>query len=316
VTETNNSKTRKVLSSRTFFGRPTKKPGIIEKIKEELIMRIVNNISAMNTHRVLSGIDNSLSKNLEKLSTGLRINRAADDAAGLAISEKMRNQISGLQQAIRNAQDGISLIQTAEGALNETHSILNRMRDLAVQAKNGTYTNDDREKLDKEFKALREEVGRIARDTEFNTLKLLSGQFASDGLKFQIGANKSQDITLTIQNMTSGGLGINDLALLSGTGSSATAADYDNVISKLDEAIKKVSEERANLGAIQNRLEHTINNLGVTAENLSASESRIRDVDMAAEMTKFTKNQILMQSATAMLAQANAKPQMVLSLLG
>lgn len=279
-------------------------------------MRIVNNISAMNTHRVLSGIDNSLSKNLEKLSTGLRINRAADDAAGLAISEKMRNQISGLQQAIRNAQDGISLIQTAEGALNETHSILNRMRDLAVQAKNGTYTNDDREKLNKEFKALREEVGRIARDTEFNTLKLLSGRFASNGLKFQIGANKSQDITLTIQNMTSGGLGINALALLSGTGSSATAADYDNVISKLDEAIKKVSEERANLGAIQNRLEHTINNLGVTAENLSASESRIRDVDMAAEMTKFTKNQILMQSATAMLAQANAKPQMVLSLLG
>ncbi|HPT88562.1 MAG TPA: flagellin [Bacillota bacterium] len=277
-------------------------------------MRIVNNISAMNTHRVLSGIDNSLSKNLEKLSTGLRINRAADDAAGLAISEKMRNQISGLQQAIRNAQDGISLIQTAEGALNETHSILNRMRDLAVQAKNGTYTNEDREKLDKEFKALREEVGRIARDTEFNTLKLLSGQFASDGLKFQIGANKSQDITLTIKNMTSGGLGINDLALLSGTG--ATAANYDNVISKLDEAIKKVSEERANLGAIQNRLEHTINNLGVTAENLSASESRIRDVDMAQEMTKFTKNQILMHSATAMLAQANAKPQMVLSLLG
>ncbi|HOP74678.1 MAG TPA: flagellin [Bacillota bacterium] len=282
-------------------------------------MRIVNNISAMNTHRVLNGIDNSLSKNLEKLSTGLRINRAADDAAGLAISEKMRNQISGLQQAIRNAQDGISLIQTAEGALNETHSILNRMRDLAVQAKNGTYTNEDREKLDKEFKALREEVGRIARDTEFNTLKLLSGQFASDGLKFQIGANKSQDITLTIKDMTSGGLGINDLALLSqlsGTGSSATAANYDNVISKLDEAITKVSEERANLGAIQNRLEHTINNLGVTAENLSASESRIRDVDMAQEMTKFTKNQILMQSATAMLAQANAKPQMVLSLLG
>lgn len=270
----------------------------------------------MNTQRVLSGTDNAISKNLEKLSTGLRINRAADDAAGLAISEKMRNQISGLQQAIRNAQDGISLIQTAEGALNETHSILNRMRDLAVQAKNGTYTNEDREKLDKEFKALREEVGRIARDTEFNTLKLLSGQFATNGLKFQIGANKSQDITLTIQNMTSGGLGINSLVLVNGTGATATPADYDAVISTLDEAIKKVSEERANLGAVQNRLEHTINNLGVTAENLSASESRIRDVDMAAEMTKFTKNQILMQSATAMLAQANAKPQMVLSLLG
>jgi len=279
-------------------------------------MRIVNNISAMNTQRVLSGTDNAISKNLEKLSTGLRINRAADDAAGLAISEKMRNQISGLQQAIRNAQDGISLIQTAEGALNETHSILNRMRDLAVQAKNGTYTNEDREKLDKEFKALREEVGRIARDTEFNTLKLLSGQFATNGLKFQIGANKSQDITLTIQNMTSGGLGINSLVLVNGTGATATPADYDAVISTLDEAIKKVSEERANLGAVQNRLEHTINNLGVTAENLSASESRIRDVDMAQEMTKFTKNQILMQSATAMLAQANAKPQMVLSLLG
>lgn len=279
-------------------------------------MRIANNISAMNTHRVLSNTDNAISKNLEKLSTGLRINRAADDAAGLAISEKMRNQISGLQQASRNAQDGISLIQTAEGALNETHSILNRMRDLTVQAKNGTYTHEDRQKLDKEFQALKDEVARIAKDTEFNTLKLLSGQFKDDGLKFQIGANGSQDITLKIGDMTASGLGISSLAIAGNDEAATKAIDYDEVIKTLDEAINKVSTERANLGAVQNRLEHTINNLGVTAENLSASESRIRDVDMASEMTKFSKNQILMQSATAMLAQANAKPQAVLSLLG
>lgn len=276
-------------------------------------MRIVNNISALNTNRVLSATDNAMGKTLEKLSSGLRINRAADDAAGLAISEKMRAQIRGMKQAIRNAQDGISMIQTAEGALNETHSILNRMRELAVQASNGTLDLDDRVKLQKEFAALQEEVSRIAEDTEFNTMKLLSGGLTS--VKFQIGANKGQMISGSIDNMTAEGLGIESLTL-SGTDAAASVTNAQNAISGLDTAIAKVSETRANLGAIQNRLEHTISNLGVTMENLAAAESRIRDVDMAEEMTQFTKNQILMQSATAMLAQANMKPQAVLQLLG
>lgn len=276
-------------------------------------MRIVNNISAMNTNRVLGATDNAMGKTLEKLSSGLRINRAADDAAGLAISEKMRAQIRGMKQAIRNAQDGISMIQTAEGALNETHSILNRMRELAVQASNGTLDLDDRAKLQKEFAALQEEVSRIAEDTEFNTMKLLSGGLTS--VKFQIGANKGQMISGSIDNMTAKGLGIESLKL-SGTNADDSVTNAQNAISGLDTAIAKVSETRANLGAIQNRLEHTISNLGVTMENLAAAESRIRDVDMAEEMTQFTKNQILMQSATAMLAQANMKPQAVLQLLG
>jgi len=273
-------------------------------------MRIVSNISAMNTNRVLSQTDSAMSKNLEKLSTGLRINRAADDAAGLAISEKMRNQISGLEQAERNAQDGISLIQTAEGALNETHSILNRMRDLTVQAKNGTYTSEDREKLDMEFQQLIEEIDRIATDTEFNTQKLIDGSFASGtaNLEFQIGANASQAINVNIADLSASGLSVDSLDISDG-------ADYDSILTSLDTAIDTVSAQRANLGAVQNRLEHTINNLGVTAENLSSAQSQIKDVDMAAEMTEYSKNQILIQSATAMLAQANAKPQNVLTLL-
>ncbi len=272
-------------------------------------MRIVNNISAMNTNRVLGATDGALSKTLEKLSSGLRINRAADDAAGLAISEKMRAQIGGMKQAIRNAQDGISMIQTAEGALNETHSILNRMRDLAVQASNGTVQSDDRDKLQKEFAQLEEEVDRIANTTEFNTMKLLDGTLTS--VKFQIGANAGQMISGAIVDMTTTGLSIASLSIDGADETNAQAA-----ITALDTAIGTVSETRADLGAIQNRLEHTISNLGVTMENLAASESRIRDVDMAQEMTQFTKNQILIQSATAMLAQANMKPQAVLQLLG
>ena len=276
-------------------------------------MRIVNNISAMNTNRVLGATDNAMGKTLEKLSSGLRINRAADDAAGLAISEKMRAQIRGMKQAIRNAQDGISFIQTAEGALNETHAILNRMRELAVQASNGIYTESDKQKLQEEFKQLYDELDRIAETTEFNTKKLLSGSYAEKGVVFQIGPNANQMISGTITNMTATGLG------LSATDSIGSGADYDaiqGVLGKIDAAIDKVSAERSKLGAIQNRLEHTIANLSVTMENLAASESRIRDVDMAQEMTEFTKNQILMQSATAMLAQANMKPQAVLQLLG
>ena len=280
-------------------------------------MRIVNNISAMNTHRVLSATDTTLGKTLEKLSSGLRINRAADDAAGLAISEKMRAQIGGMKQAVRNAQDGISFIQTSEGALNETHSILNRMRTLAVQASNGIYIDKDKEKLQKEFEQLRDEISRIAKDTEFNTQVLLSGGFDTETggkeIYFQIGANAEQVLHTGIKKMTASGLGLEVEALKSISGSNTS---IQAVIKAIDSAIETVSLERSNLGAIQNRLEHTIANLGVTMENLAAAESRIRDVDMAEEMTQFTKNQILIQSATAMLAQANMKPQAVLQLLG
>jgi flagellin len=273
-------------------------------------MRIVNNISAMNTNRVLQGTDGAMSKNLEKLSSGLRINRAADDAAGLAISEKMRNQVSGTKQAMRNAQDGISMIQTAEGALNETHAILNRMRDLAVQAKNGTLKDDDRDKLNKEFTALQTEINRIADTTEFNTMKLLDGSQAN-GIVFHVGANtgKPHEISIALNASTADALGVAGSAV-------STAKDAETAIDSIDKAISDVSTTRGSLGAVQNRLEHTINNLGVISENLAASESRIRDVDMAEEMTDFSKNQILTQSATAMLAQANAKPQSVLKLLG
>ena len=282
-------------------------------------MRIVNNISAMNTNRVLGNTDSSMGKTLEKLSSGLRINRAADDAAGLAISEKMRSQIGGMKQAIRNAQDGISFIQTAEGALNETHSLLRRMRDLAVQASNGIYTDEDKQKLQEEFTQLYEEIDRIATTTEFNTQTLLSGQFASGSdISFQIGANADQTITASIEDMRASGLGLAATlkTAATGIGSGSTNSGIAAVISGIDGAINTVSAERSKLGAIQNRLEHTIANLGVTTENLAASESRIRDVDMAEEMTEFTKSQILMQSATAMLAQANMKPQAVLQLLG
>ncbi|NLY90582.1 MAG: flagellin [Firmicutes bacterium] len=279
-------------------------------------MRIVNNISAMNTNRVLGATDNAMGKTLEKLSSGLRINRAADDAAGLAISEKMRAQIRGMKQAIRNAQDGISFIQTAEGALNETHSILNRMRELAVQASNGIYTEDDKQKLQEEFAQLYDEIDRIADTTEFNTKKLLSGGYANNGVVFQIGANAFQKISGTIGNMSTTGLGLTDSFKTQGIGRNSTYSGIQGVIETLDDAIDLVSAERSKLGAIQNRLEHTIANLGVTVENLAASESRIRDVDMAEAMTEFTKNQILIQSASAMLAQANMKPQAVLQLLG
>jgi flagellin len=274
----------------------------------------------MNTNRVLGATDNAMGKTLEKLSSGLRINRAADDAAGLAISEKMRAQIRGMRQAIRNAQDGISFIQTAEGALNETHAILNRMRELAVQASNGIYTESDKQKLQEEFKQLYDELDRIAETTEFNTKKLLSGSYANSGsgVVFQIGPNANQMISGTISDMTAKGLGLSGTLKTAsgGIGSGSTYTTIQNVLKSIDTAIDTVSAERSKLGAIQNRLEHTIANLSVTMENLAASESRIRDVDMAQEMTEFTKNQILMQSATAMLAQANMKPQAVLQLLG
>ncbi|WP_106767246.1 flagellin [Paenibacillus faecalis] len=384
-------------------------------------MRINHNIAALNTHRQLGANTGASSKNLEKLSSGLRINRAGDDAAGLAISEKMRGQIRGLDMAQKNAQDGISLIQTAEGALTETHSILQRMRELAVQAASDTNEGVDRQKLQAEVDELSKEIKRISTDTEFNNQKVLNGDF--NDKTFHIGANSGQNIKLTINDMSNEKLGVagfkgveetaadvgakvtnysdkdltistaapagaevkettvkieddgtvtitlaqdendvvtatkedvvkalqkefdkkgwdveiksdgtNGAAAAIGTAVSVAAADptviddtkgvristqsaADKAITTINNALNTVSEERAKLGANQNRLEHTINNLGATSENLTAAESRIRDVDMAKEMMEFTKNNILTQAAQAMLAQANQQPQGVLQLL-
>jgi len=394
--------------------------------KEETKMRINHNIAALNTYRQLTAGTNAASKSMEKLSSGLRINRAGDDAAGLAISEKMRGQIRGLEMASKNAQDGISLIQTAEGALNETHSILQRMRELAVQAANDTNTDADRQELQKEIDQLIQEIDRIGNTTEFNTKKLIDGSksgvteqlgnvkfdnqgdasvftavaaqtpsvlgtpgteadetvnvkitdydavggtytltwttqngdtgtiagiaaaggaqtintsaggsytltlgalsiddigkeatftsrasvetYTDNTLSFQIGANSSQTMNVDINDMRAAALHVDDINV-----SSATSAQAS--ISAINKAIEVVSAQRSKLGAFQNRLEHTINNLGASQENLTAAESRIRDVDMAKEMMEFTKNNILSQAAQAMLAQANQQPQGVLQLL-
>ncbi|HEY8889406.1 MAG TPA: flagellin [Clostridium sp.] len=271
-------------------------------------MIINHNMSAMNANRNVNINSTSASKSMQKLSSGLRINNAADDAAGLAISEKMRGQIRGLDQGSRNAQDGISLIQTAEGALNETTSILQRMRELSVQSATATNTTADRAAISTEFTQMKSEITRIGTQTEFNTKKLLSGSFKVTGLDFQIGANASQVINLKINSMTASGL------VLVGA-SVTTATNAQLATSLLDTAIASVSTERANLGSVQNRLEHTINNLNTSSENLQTSESRIRDVDMAKEMSEFSKNNILSQAAQAMLAQANQQPQQILQLL-
>jgi flagellin len=277
-----------------------------EKIfKEEKKMRINHNISALNTYRQLAFNNTQAAKNMEKLSSGLRINRAGDDAAGLAISEKMRGQIRGLEMAAKNSQDAISLIQTAEGALNETHAILQRMRELAVQGANDTNTTVDRNNIQDELNQLLSEVDRISNTTQFNTKNLLDGTFSGT---FQVGANDGQIITLSITDMDATALGINSISVGSNAAASAS-------MSLIDAAIQAVSRERSKLGALQNRLEHTINNLQTSAENLTAAESRIRDVDMAKEMMEFTKNNILTQAAQAMLAQANQQPQAVLQLL-
>ena len=272
-------------------------------------MIINHNLNAMNAHRNMSANNVNSGKAMEKLSSGLRINRAGDDAAGLAISEKMRGQIRGLDQAARNSQDGISMIQTAEGALNETHSILQRMRELAVQSSSDTNTADDRSEIQKETTALISEIDRIATQTEFNTQGLLDATTAGGKFTIQVGANKSQAITLTFADMQSTALGVNAVSLSNSAATSTAAIDT------IDAAIKLVSDERAQMGANQNRLEHTIANLNTSSENLSAAESRVRDVDMAKEMMNFSKNNILSQAAQAMLAQANQQPQGVLQLL-
>jgi flagellin len=278
-------------------------------------LRIQNNIDAFNTHRQLQLSSAAASSSMEKLSSGYRINRAADDAAGLAISEQMRGQIGGLDQAQRNAQDGVSLVQTAEGALNEVHSMLQRLRDLKVQFNNGTLDSDDQDAISAEVYQIGQELGNIGTQTEFNGNKLLGGST----FKFQVGANDGETITTTAVTLSasiaSGGL--SDISGLS-SASAAKAALSNGALSSIDtidDAIKNVSTARANYGAVQNRLDHRLNNLATYQENLTASESRIRDVDMAAEMTTYTKENILQQAGTSMLAQANQAPQLVLSLL-
>ena len=282
-------------------------------------MRINNNIMAMNANRQLAINNTNTQKSLEKLSSGFRINRAGDDAAGLSISEKMRAQIRGLEMASKNAQDGISLIQTAEGALDEVHSILQRMRELAVQSANDTnMTTVDRQAMQTEINQLLEEISGISTRTQFNTQTLLDGTFKDK--VFHIGANSGQNMKITIGAMTTSGLGIKDLKVenletTTVSGGILTQEGADKAITTINDAINQVSTQRSELGAIQNRLEHTVKNLDNSAENLQAAESRIRDVDMAKEMMEFTKQTILRQAATAMLAQANQVPQTVLQLL-
>ena len=291
-------------------------------------MRINTNVAALNSYNQLQNTNNSMKQSLERLSSGKRINSAADDAAGLAISEKMNNQVKGLSQAQRNAQDGISMIQTAEGALKETHSMLSRMRELSVQAANDTNTEADRKQIQKEIHQLSSQIDDISENTEFNTKKLLNGDLSGSGnaVQFQVGANSGQNMSVEINDMgnTSGALDVTatDISDSGAVVTSGTTIDVTTTsgasaaISTIDDAIADVSNERSKLGAVQNRLNHTINNLSVTEENLTAAESRISDVDMAKEMMNMSKQRILSQAGTAMMAQANQMPQGVLQLLG
>lgn len=273
-------------------------------------MRINNNIPALNTHRLLNINTEGLQKSLERLSSGKRINRAADDAAGLAISQKMEAQIKGLRQASRNSLDGVSLIQTAEGALGEVHSMLQRMRELSVQGANGIYEKDDLGAIANEIEQLTEQIDKIAENTEFNGIKLLNGD--EDKLSLQIGSNSGQTIEIDMKELKSdpAELGIKDIIT-----NVSESNDYQNAITKYEAAIQTVSSHRSRLGAVQNRLEHTIKNTDNTAENLTAAKSRIEDLDMALEMSTFTKLNILQQAGTSMLGQANNMPQNVLQLL-
>jgi flagellin len=277
-----------------------------------MALRIQNNVEAFNAHRQLTGTAAKAAKAMEKLSSGYRVNRAADDAAGLAISEKMRAQIGGLAQAQRNAQDAVSLVQTGEGALNEVHSMLQRVRDLKVQYTSGVLSDEDKRAIAAEVQQLGKEVSDIAGKTEFNGLKLLDGQ----SFTFTVGANSADTVAIATVAL-SGTAGVKDLADIGSASSldNASAALNSLDVDEIDTMIKNVSTARSTFGAVQNRLEHRLNNLATYQENLVASESRIRDVDMASEMVNFTKLQILQQAGTSMLAQANQAPQGVLSLL-
>lgn len=291
------------------------------QIREDCMV-INHNLSAMFAQRTRGVTEVSLTKNMEKLSSGLRINRAGDDASGLAVSEKMRSQIRGLRQASANALNGISFIQTTEGYLQETQDILQRLRELAVQSANGIYTQEDRMQIQVEVSQLIDEIDRIASHAQFNGMNLLTGRFAraageniiTASMYFQIGANMDQRERVYVGTMTAAALGVRQV----GSGkllSLSTPDDSNRAIGVLDVALRTVNKQRADLGAYQNRLEQAIKGIDIGAENLQAAESRIRDVDMASEMVEYTKNQILLQSGTAMLAQANTKTQSVLQLL-
>ena len=279
-------------------------------------------MSALYSNRTLGVTNNATTKNMEKLSSGMKINRAGDDASGLAVSEKMRSQIRGLNQAATNAQNGISFIQTTEGFLQSITDIVQRIRELAVQSSNGIYTDEDRMQIQVEVSQLIAEVDRIASQAQFNGMNMLTGRFAKPtgentvtaSMWLHIGANMDQRAQVFIGTMTSQALNlrnIGDEQIMS----LASPDDANRAIGTLDEALKKINKQRADLGAYQNRLEHTVNGLNIGAENLQAAESRIRDTDMAKEMVEFTKNQVLTQAGTAMLAQANQSTQSVLSLL-
>jgi len=287
-------------------------------------------MNAMNAHRQMGVNNTNNGKAIEKLSSGLRINRAGDDAAGLSISEKMRGQIRGLDQASRNSQDGISLIQTAEGATNETHNILQRMRELAVQSSNGTNITEDRDQIQKEFTQLTSEINRIASQTMFNKQNLLNA--ASNSVNFQVGANAGQTITVTLKDMSVNAIGIGAVSAVATVPATSTTSAIPGrpatsgarvdtqtaasaAVTAIDTAIQNVSSFRADLGSVQNRLESAIRSTDNSSENLQAAESRIRDVDMAKEMMNFSKTNILSQAAQAMLSQANQQPQGVLQLL-
>jgi len=276
-------------------------------------MIINHNIPAINSYRSLKKVNDSVDSSLEKLSSGLRINKAGDDSAGLAISEKMRAQINGLEMASRNAQDAISLIQTAEGALNEVHSILQSVRELAVQSSNDTNTTSDRSQIQLEVNELLSEIDRIGETTQFNGKTLLSGSYQGTALSFQVGANEGQSVSLLISTIVrASNLGattkLSQISVTTGSGA-------NTAITSVDTAITEISGQRSRFGAYQNRLEYAVNNLENTYENLSAAESRIRDVDMAKEMTNYSKNSIISQASTSMLAQANIRPQMILQLM-
>jgi len=278
-------------------------------------MVVQHNLTAMNSSRMLNITTSSQAKSTEKLSSGYKINRAADDAAGLAISEKMRRQIRGLTQASANAQDGISCVQTAEGALAEVHDMLQRMTELAVKAANGTQTTADRGYINQEVQALVSEIDRVASTTTFNEQNLLNGNFKNVGL--QVGAESNQLITLNITGMSAKGIGLVDNATYGSiTVGGGTGVHAQKAISIIKAALSEVSRQRADLGAVQNRLEHTIKNLDNVVENTTSAESSIRDTDMATEMVKYSNNNILAQAGQSMLAQANQANQGVLSLLG
>ena len=270
-------------------------------------MVVQHNLRAMNSNRMLGVTSGQQSKSTEKLSSGFKINRAADDAAGLAISEKMRKQVRGLTKAVSNAQDGISCVQTAEGALAEVHDMLQRMNELAVQAANGTNSTADRTYLNSEVSALKSEINRIASTVTFNDQKLLSGSFTNKTL--QVGLSDQDRISISITAMTATGIGVGSVSI-------STITSAQSAITSIGNAINNVSQKRSDLGAIQNRLEHTVNNLNNVVENTQAAESQIRDTDMATEMVKYSNNNILAQAGTAMLAQSNQANQNVLSLLG